>query len=103
MKEDYIETLLNDAEQRGRCRRLVEGRCIELDHHFAAYTGERRRRYYRTTFAVLMAMVLAAGFINGILATHTHNRVRCNSDCSLQQVLTEADGVIASCRQTTII
>lgn len=103
MKAEYIETLLSDAEQRGRRSRTVGDRCGELDRRFAACTGAARRRYYKTSLAVLTAMVLAAGLINGLLATRTPDRLRCNSDCTLQQVLTQADGVIASCRQNATI
>ena len=103
MKTEDIETLLSTAERRGKCRRTVGDRCGELDHRLAACTGTQRRRYYRTSLAVLTAMVLAAGLLNGLLATHTPDRMRCNNDCTLQQVLTEADGVIASCRQDATI
>lgn len=103
MKTEYIETLLSDAERRGRCRRTVALRCGEIDRRFAACTRGQRRLYYRTSLAVLTAMIIAAGLLNGLLAARTPDRLRCNSDCTLQQVLTEADGVIASCRQNATI
>lgn len=102
MKEDYIERLLDDAGRRGALRRSVAQRCDELDSRLAARTADSRR-YYRLSATALVALLLAVGGVNVALAAQQRQTVRCNSACNTQELLTVADGVIASCRQNTMI
>lgn len=103
MKEEYIEQLLAESERCGALRRGVRARCDEIDSRLSDCAGMRRRRYNRTVTAVLAVLLLAVGGLNVALAAHNRQTLLCNSDCDMQQILTEADGVIASCRQNTMI
>lgn len=102
MKEDYIDLLLADAGRQGALRRSVAERCDELDGRLAAHAADRRR-YYRLALAAVAALLVAVGGVNVALAARQEQSLRCNSACNAQELLTAADGVIASCRQNTMI
>ena len=53
--------------------------------------------------AALATMLVAVGGANVALAARQEQNLRCNSACNTQELLTAADGVIASCRQNTMI
>ena len=93
MKEDYIDRLLVDVGRQGALRR---------DGRLAAHAADRRR-YYRLAVAALAALLVAVGGVNVALAARQEQSLRCNSACNAQELLTAADGVIASCRQNTTI
>ena len=102
MKEDYIDRLLVDVGRQGALRRSVAERCDELDGRLAAHAADRRR-YYRFALAALATMLVAVGGANVALVARQEQSLRCNSACNTQELLTAADGVIASCRQNTTI
>lgn len=103
MKEEMIEQLLAGAERRGGMRRSVRERCDELDRRLAAGRPAARRRYYGLTAAVLAVLLVAVGALNYVLAAQRPAALRCNSDCSTEEIINMSDGVIASCRQTPTI
>lgn len=103
MKEDYIDRLLDEAGRQGALRRDVARRCVELDARLAAGSDTARRRYYRLAATTLAVLLVATAGVNAALAAHRPQTLVCNNECSMQQVLTQADGVIASCRQNTMI
>ena len=103
MKEEYIEELLAGAERHGALRRSVRQRCDELDGRLASCSTATHHRYHRLTAAALTILVIAAGALNYALAAQQPDTLRCNSDCSTEEIINMADGVIASCRQTPTI
>ncbi len=102
MKEEYIEQMLAAAGRHGALRRGVEERCGELDSRLTARATECRR-HYRLSLAALVVLLVVMGGVNMVLVARQGQTLRCNSACNTQELLTAADGVIASCRQNTTI
>ena len=106
MKEDYIDRLLADAGRQGALRRSVAERCDELDGRLAAHAADRRR-YYRLALAALATMLMAVGGVNVALGWICAPVLARDGAAGVRGMIRvgrgSADGVIASCRQNTMI